>query len=126
MCTAQEGEGQKAPKLRACGVASSSRWVRLAQWPPAFACGTLTLPCAAPCRALLCCAAYPLQIMLCPDPLTGQTFTKLVDFGLHKVIDDRIKKVHSWEQCWEQCWGRCWEWCWAGTCRVPGKAPPPR
>ncbi len=31
------------------------------------------------------------NIMLCPSG-TG-TIAKLVDFGLHKVIDDRIKKV---------------------------------
>lgn len=32
------------------------------------------------------------NIMLAPDPVTG-TVAKLVDFGLHKVIDDRIQKV---------------------------------
>lgn len=30
--------------------------------------------------------------MLAPDPVSG-TVAKLVDFGLHKVIDDRIQKV---------------------------------
>ncbi|MEW5302263.1 MAG: hypothetical protein WDW36_005065 [Sanguina aurantia] len=32
------------------------------------------------------------NIMLAPDPVSG-TVAKLVDFGLHKVIDDRIQKV---------------------------------